>query len=169
LLVQQPERFRARLKLELSRHLARSKGLPVIVRMNVVSDVPWEREWPEFFADFPMVQFMDYTKDISRVLDPKRPSNYHLTFSRSEVNEEECKTALAAGQNVAVVFDKPPYPETFWGYSVVDGDTNDLRFLDPAASVIALSAKAAGARRDTTGFVVKLEPASSKLAGKVAA
>jgi hypothetical protein len=43
---------------------------------------------------------MDYTKDVSRLLDPQRPANYHLTFSRSETNAENCRRALAAGHNV---------------------------------------------------------------------
>jgi hypothetical protein len=101
---------------------------------------------------------MDYTKDVSRVLAPTRPRNYHLTLSRSEVNEADCRKALAAGHNVTVVFRRPPYPTTFWGYPVIDGDRNDLRFLDPAPCIVALRAKGAGARRDTTGFVLQEEP-----------
>ena len=127
-----------------------------MVRLNVVSDVAWEREYPGLFADFPTVQFMDYTKDICRILDPDRPANYHLTFSRSEANEADCHRALAAGHNVTVVFRKPPFPATFWGYPVIDGDRNDLRFLDPAPCIVALKAKG-GARRDTTGFVLQNE------------
>jgi hypothetical protein len=149
------ELFRAILKADLARELALA-GLfmGVVARLNVVSDVAWEREYPGLFADFPTIQFMDYTKDISRILDPARPANYHLTFSRSEMNEHDCRRALAAGHNVTVVFRKPPFPVTFWGYPVIDGDVNDLRFLDPAPSIVGLKAKGAGARRDTTGFVL---------------
>jgi hypothetical protein len=46
---------------------------------------------------------------------------------------------------------------TFWGHAVIDGDRNDLRFLDPAPCIIALRAKGAGARRDTSGFVLEPE------------
>jgi hypothetical protein len=67
------------------------------------------------------------------------------------------KTLLAAGQNVTVVFRKSPFPVTFSGYPVIDGDQNDLRFLDPAPCIVALRAKGAGARRDTTGFVLPAE------------
>ena len=153
LLARDPGRFEAILKADLARELAHAGGLPLVARLNVVSDVAWERECPGLFADFPTVQFMDYTKDISRVLDPRRPANYHLTFSRSEANEADCRRALAAGHNVTVVFRKPPFPATFWGYPVIDGDRDDLRFLDPAPCIVALRAKGAGARRDTTGFV----------------
>ena len=39
-----------------------------------------------------------------RSADPTLPANYHLTFSRSETNEADCKRVLEAGGNVAVVF-----------------------------------------------------------------
>jgi hypothetical protein len=153
LLARRPDLFQAILRADITRKLARADQ-PLAVRLNVVSDVAWERECPELFADFPTVRFMDYTKDISRVLAPSRPANYHLTFSRSEVNEADCHRALAAGHNVAVVFRRPPFPATLWGYPVIDGDRNDLRFLDPAPCIVALKAKGAGARRDATGFVL---------------
>lgn len=162
--VRHPELFQAILRADIARELAHSHQ-PLVVRLNVVSDIAWEREWPELFAGFPTVQFMDYTKDISRILDPRRPANYHLTFSRSETNEADCRRALAAGHNVTVVFRKPPFPLKFMGYSVIDGDRNDLRFLDPAPCVVGLRAKGAGARRDTTGFVV---PATAEHPGVTA-
>jgi hypothetical protein len=161
LLARDPETFRALLRADLVRERAAAgrAGVPLVARLNVVSDVAWEREDPGLFADFPTVRFMDYTKNISRVLDPARPANYHLTFSRSEANEEECRRALAAGHNVTVVFRKPPFPATFWGYPVIDGDQSDLRFLDPAPCIVGLKAKGAGARRDASGFVLPGAPA----------
>jgi hypothetical protein len=155
LLARQPELFHAILRADLSRELADAGHQPLVARLNVVSDVSWERESPGLFADFPTVRFMDYTKDISRILDPRRPVNYHLTFSPSEANEPECRRALAAGHNVTVVFRRPPFPTTFWGYPVIDGDRNDLRFLDPHPCIVALRAKGAGARRDATGLVLQ--------------
>jgi hypothetical protein len=132
--------------------------LPLVCRLNVVSDVAWKREFPELFAAFPDVQFMDYTKDAYRILDGKLPGNYHLTFSRSETNELDCLRVLKAGHNVTVVFRKPPFPATFWGYPVIDGDRNDLRFLDPPPCIVGLKAKGAGGRRDQTGFVIDSMP-----------
>jgi hypothetical protein len=38
---------------------------------------------------------------------------------------------------------------------VIDGDRNDLRFLDRAPCIVGLRAKGAGARRDATGFVLQ--------------
>jgi hypothetical protein len=161
LLARDPEVFRTLLRADLARELASARGLPLVARLNVVSDVAWEREIPGLFAEFPTVQFMDYTKHIDRVLDPHRPANYHLTFSRSEANEADCHRALAAGHNVTVIFRKPPFPATFWGYPVIDGDRNDLRFLDSAPCIIGLKAKGAGARRDASGFVIEGEPSKA--------
>jgi hypothetical protein len=162
LLARDPEAFLALLRSDLARELAAAGSRPLVARLNVVSDVAWEREEPGLFAEFPTTQFMDYTKTIGRVLDPGRPANYHLTFSRSESNEAECRRALTAGCNVTVVFRRPPFPATFWGYPVIDGDRNDLRFLDPAPCIVGLRAKGAGARRDTSGFVLEGEPSPSE-------
>jgi hypothetical protein len=96
------------------------------------------------------------------------PANYHLTFSRSEINESDCRAILAAGGNVAVVFkickckprqtckhEVPDGVYTYLGYPVVSGDHDDLRFLDPAGVVVGLKAKGP-ARADDSGFVVDI-------------
>jgi len=105
------------------------------------------------FERFPDVAFVDYTKIASRFVR-KLPANYHLTLSRSEVNEGECLEALARGINVAVVFaDKPA---TWHGFECIDGDEHDLRQLDPRGGfVIALSPKGSKAKRDMSGFVIR--------------
>ncbi|SRR5579883_1428172 len=156
LLAQNPEEFLALLMADLARQKTRAQrlGVGLVCRLNVVSDVPFEQELPTLFTHFPDVQFMDYTKDVRRILNPERPANYHLTFSRSERNESDCRRVLAAGSNLTVVFRKPPFPHTFWGYPVIDGDQNDLRFLDPRPCIVGLKAKGKGARQDQTGFVI---------------
>jgi len=134
-------------------YCTRHKQKPAI-RLNGTSDIVWERVMPELFSSFPEVQFYDYTKIIRR-LDKPLPKNYHLTFSRSENNEVECKQALKLGFNVAVVFDnKQPIPNKFLGCKVVNGDNDDLRFLNKSGVVIGLKAKGK-ARKDTTNFVVR--------------
>jgi hypothetical protein len=160
LLAHDPARFFALLAADLARAHARARrlGIKLVCRLNVVSDVPFERECPDLFTRFPGVQFMDYTKNISRVLNPERPPNYHLTFSRSERNESDCRRVLDAGGNVTVVFRRPPFPRSFWGYPVIDGDRNDLRFLDPRPCIVGLKAKGKGARDDRTGFVLDAPP-----------
>jgi hypothetical protein len=160
LLASDAEMFEALLRADLAREVRRAekRNLPLVCRLNVVSDVPYEREMPSLFADFPCVQFMDYTKDVLRVLDPGRPANYHLTFSRSERNEAECLRVLEAGHNVTAVFRTAPLPARMWGYPVLDGDTTDLRFLDPSPAVLGLRARGKGARADMTGFVLDRAP-----------
>ena len=76
----------------------------------------------------------------------------HLTFSRSEVNQDLLAVALSNGMNVAVVFDT--LPDSYIGYPVFNGDESDLRFLDPDSSIIGLKAKGK-ANKDDSGFVVK--------------
>jgi hypothetical protein len=55
-----------------------------------------------------------------------------------------------------VVFNK--IPETYKGKPVYNADDTDLRFLDPKGVVLGLKAKGR-AKKDTTGFVVFLQPA----------
>ena len=132
--------------LEKVQRLATRHGKLAAVRLNVFSDIPWER-----FLDldrFPEVQFYDYTKVSARL--GRTPANYYLTFSLSEQNETAGRQALARGFNVAVPFRDPPV--RFLGHRVIDGDTHDYRFLDPRPVVVGLKPKGL-AKDDTTGFV----------------
>ena len=64
------------------------------------------------------------------------------------------KDAIANGLNVAVVFrKKETIPAVWGGLATVDGDKDDLRFLDPKGVAVALYAKG-GAVKDKSGFVV---------------
>ena len=128
---------------------ARKRGLPLAIRLNVLSDLPWERIFPDLFDAFPDVQFYDYTKVAGR----QTPSNYHLTFSRSESNQAQAERELAAGRNVTVVFRSKVLPLKWLGAPVVSGDSSDLRFKDPSGHVIGLYAKGR-ALTDASGFVV---------------
>ncbi len=126
--------------------LAVRKNKQPAVRLNVFSDIPWER-----FIDLSCwqgIQFYDYTK-IPRRLG-QTPKHYYLTFSLSESNEPEASEALGRGFNVAVPFREKPVE--FLGYPVIDGDTHDYRFLDEQPAVVALTPKGL-AKDDTTGFV----------------
>jgi len=129
----------------------KKEGLLPCVRLNGTSDIVWERVWPDIFQAFPNVQFYDYTKHIKRC-NPTwyLPSNYHLTFSRSEDNQAECIEALNNGYNCAVVFKK--CPTQYFGYRVRNGDDSDLRFMD-RFGVIGLTPKGR-AKHDKTNFVV---------------
>lgn len=127
---------------------ARKKEMTPAIRLNGTSDIEWTRFG--IMEEFSDVQFYDYTKVINRLTKPL-PQNYHLTFSGSEDNEEDCKTALAAGFNVAIVF-KNTLPESYMEHPVYDGDQHDVRFLDPKHHVIGLKAKGK-AKKDESGFV----------------
>jgi len=105
------------------------------------------------FTCFPMVQFVDYTKNHLRFNRPL-PANYHLTFSLSETNEQHALELLSRGHNVAIVFGCER-PATWHGYTVIDGDEHDLRHLDPRNVVVGLTPKGNKAKRDTSGFVVR--------------
>jgi hypothetical protein len=122
------------------------------VRMNGTSDILWEKVWPELFTMFPQVQFYDYTKHEKRCrVGYTLPANYHLTFSRSEVNDDSVARILAEKRiNVAVVFKS--LPKKFMGVKVYNGDEDDLRFLN-RFGVIGLTPKGRG-KHDKTGFVV---------------
>ena len=91
------------------------------------------------------------------------PSNYSLTFSRSECNGETALEMAKAGANVAVVFDTrkgEDLPKRWGSRPVIDGDTHDLRFLDARGRVVGLRAKGP-AKRDDSGFVVRTEGSAS--------
>jgi hypothetical protein len=128
-------------------------GLIPVVRLNGTSDIPWERVPVEGKANimelFPSVQFYDYTKRHNR---RNLPANYHLTFSLAEDNDDRASTAATNGANIAVVFRTDKFPATFMGMPVVDGDADDLRFLDGRGVVVGLKAKGP-AKKDTSGFV----------------
>lgn len=148
--------FEERLRWELASAIRRSQaaGLTPAFRLNVVSDVMWEKVFPWIF-ELPL-QGYDYSKHLKRMLSWCRgqlPETYHLTFSRSECNERDSLKVLKAGGNVAVVFRGPPLPKTWRGYEVISGEEDDMRFLDPNNVVVGLTAKGS-ARHDDTGFVV---------------
>jgi len=156
--------FGAKLIAETEDNIRRNdkKGLRTAERLNGTTDYAWEhirfdgQSMPELFPD---VQFYDYTKSVKRARQHASglmPSNYHLTFSRSELTPDSLVTELVeSGQNVAVVFDE--IPDTWLGLPVINGDEHDLRFLDPTTGVIVgLKAKGPKAKKDTTGFVVRL-------------
>ena len=139
---------------------ARKKNLVSCFRLNLTSDLPWEKikfDGRSILDHFPQVMFYDYTKSPERMtafLAGEMPKNYHLTFSRSETNGTIADAFLASGGNVAIVFRKT-LPAKYKGFSVVNGDETDLRFLDGGGNVIGLVEKGR-AKKDASGFV--LEP-----------
>ena len=130
---------------------ATRKGLGLSLRLNGTSDIQWERVYPWVFTLFPSVQFYDYTKISERLGDTRIPSNYHLTLSRTESNDQACIDALNRGFNVAVVFSS--LPDTWKGFPVLDGTVDDRRYVDPKGHIVGLL-PLAKALKDSSGFVV---------------
>lgn len=132
---------------------AEKMGLIPVVRLNGTSDILWEKVmvwdmgvggYVNLMQMFPDLQFYDYTKHIKRNV----PKNYHITFSYSPMYGKKSE------HNMAVVF-KGKIPVKFMGRKVVNGDENDLRFLDQRNVIVALKAKGK-AKKDTSGFVVEI-------------
>lgn len=148
--------FLAQLNREMhnAEKLSVRTSVPVAVRLNVLSDLPWHKLID--MARFPSIQFYDYTPNMERMMQFLRgelPKNYHLTFSRKEDNQHRVHAVIAAGGNVAVAFNK--LPDTYLGKPVIDGDKSDLRFLDAKGVIVGLKAKGKG-KKDTSGFVVQI-------------
>lgn len=104
---------------------------------------------------YPDVQFYDYTKSFPRMvayLKGEMPSNYHLTFSRSECNDVKVSMIAEMGGNIAAVF-RNEFPKSWLDLDVVNGDETDLRFLDGKNKIVGLLQKGL-AKKDETGFVI---------------
>lgn len=149
------QEFLRQLNQDLTRFQAycNRKGIKAVVRLNGTSDIRWENYID--MASYSDIQFYDYTKILNR---RGLASNYHLTVSYSEASDKYASQALQVKKdsdtNIAVVFkDKHNIPDTYKGYNVVDGDKDDLRFLDIPNSVVALYAKGQ-AKKDVSGFVI---------------
>ena len=132
-------------------------GAQPCIRLNGTTDIRWELilvDGKNIFEHFPQVQWYDYTKIANRKVSHIK--NYHLTWSYSKANAAYAKMfdiAIEQGMNVAVVFRNKVKPAAFNGLPVIDGDKDDLRFLDPQGVIVGLYAKGK-AKKDTSGFVV---------------
>jgi len=145
------------------------EGLQLSVRLNGTSDLIWENKafhvldipFYNIFEAFPDVIFYDYTKIPLRhrqraVTTP----NYHLTYSYTgeDISVDRAFEYLSIGVGVSVVYVGDPELEVSRLFPNakrrVNGDLHDMRFLDPAGSIVLLKAKG-DAKRDHSGFVVR--------------
>jgi len=155
--------FLARAEKEIQLFIDRAKreGLAPAIRPNLLSD---QLKMAKTLAKtFPDVQFYDYTKLTSFYRWPV--ANYHLTYSFSEnTRRVDVVRALKHRINIAVVFGRTRHEDlpdtcTLHGeeFNVIDGDADDLRFLDPVGVVVGLRWKGSKARMNEAieaGFVV---------------
>lgn len=167
---EQRDVFMAELVKDIQRAIgyAKKKKLTPVFRLNGTSDIRWETipvpivengevvgNWANVMTMFPDVTFYDYSKHTNR---KNIPANYHLTFSRSESNDDAIP-AMLAKMNVAVVFNvkrNAPLPSVWNGVKVIDGDETDLRFLDESGVVVGLRGKGRARKGEHNGFVVNV-------------
>ncbi len=174
-LLNEPEAFAVLLNesIRLFTGAKNPNGILRMVRLNVLSDVPWEVVMPWIFDTYPDVQFYDYTKVGGR----ETPANYDLTWSYSGVNDAQTEVEFALGRRVAVVVgairesDKKvirPMPRDLEGaryrhregmpwWPMIDGESSDTRPLDPGGVVVGLPWKApkVGKQVEVGAFVVR--------------
>jgi len=147
--------------IELAIKQSEKKGLIPVFRLNGTSDLSFEKYevirngklYRNIFSAFADNIFYDYTKILGRKI--AEISNYSLTFSAADGNDNDVAKAITQGYNIATVFGIKktlPMPETYNGLPVFNGDESDLRFLDPKGVVVGLYAKGK-AKKDTSGFV----------------
>jgi hypothetical protein len=149
-----PQDFVLLLAEEIRRAAAKHGG--IAVRLNVASDLRWERIAPQLF-ELENVTFYDYTK-APRSQRDQLGGRYHLTFSVSEkaASEGEALRWLEDGGNAAVVFATKKgaaLPETWHGFPVLDGDVTDARHEDLPSAVVGLRAKGSARGMKAGGFV----------------
>lgn len=138
-----PSAFITLLEFEIRRaRLATSVTDQMLVRLNVLSDLRWERFAPHLF-DIEGVEFYDYTKSVERAMAqgaPWWPKNYKLVFSASERNPDvDVHRMLNLNLTVAMVFDE--IPARWDGWDVVNGDLTDDRYHEPQGVLVGLRAK----------------------------
>lgn len=134
----------------------------VAIRLNGTSDLDFveliKQKLGHDILQLSNLKLYDYTKSLKKAIKYLE-TNYYLTFSRSETNMLECITYLNMGGNVAIVFDE--IPTEYIGYQVMNGDENDLRYMDHDNVIIGLKAKGK-ARKDNSGFVLKIKEDEEK-------
>ena len=144
--------------------------LEPVFRLNLTSDLPWHKialdhkNEKSIINTFSDLKFYDYTKDLKRYFNflfktDSFPDNYHLIFSRSEkTNLSIIKEIIKNGGNVAIPFrckSAKDLPKFWNDIPVIDGESHDLRFLDPKSKIVGLPMKGK-ASKDLTGFVQEI-------------
>lgn len=143
--------FLARLYHELAdlQRVADSNDMALAIRLNGTSDIFWEREMLgglTLFEALDRATFFDYSRSPAQ--HRRVPPNWRLTFSLADDPLAFALDHLRAGRNVAAVVpqaDIAGAPESFTlgdtTVHVVNGDSHDLRFLDPSPALVLLKPK----------------------------
>lgn len=131
-------------EIKLNKLKSELDGYEFSVRLNCTSDInisDFEFEGKNICEIFPDVTFYDYTKVYNHIENVKKYTNYDLTYSFNGFNWSLCEKALKNNVRVAVVFDKKPFPKTFHGFRVIDGDLYDTRYVDEKNVIVGLKFK----------------------------
>lgn len=170
--------FKAYLLRQMTGLTKYHKGSQIACRPDLDSDIKWEATAPEMFA-YPW-QFWDYTKLSERL--GNTPENYHLTYSYNDGTlPSDWERVYRTGSNIAVVFDTVWNP---WGgqfgylpatwtdpngkvWRVVDGDRQELRFLDQQDVCVGLRLKADPERREDAIEAEFAQPVPVRAAGDI--
>ena len=141
---------------------AQNKGFGLAIRLDGTSDMGLVNHPIQALGNktlpqlFPSVEFYEYTKSFGRMeafLRGEFPRNVHFTFSLDgETNKAQAAILNLKGANIAVCF-SGSFPTVWNGSKVIDGDTSDLRFLDPRAS----SSTVSGPSHLRAGYIVALK------------
>lgn len=141
------------------------------IRLNVFSDIPWERVFPYLFERMENTRaiFYDYTKVVGRGPmarpDLRRQGRrmgsrgdvtgmYDISFSYSGYNQLHCWRELQSGTRITVVSPKNARPrkgstfrwldpegDEFIELKVYDGEKDDFRAFDAAPGLVSLPFK----------------------------
>lgn len=182
LLLERPAVFGTLLHWDVDAHLrwCKKRDLAPAFRFNGTSDFGWE-DWVvphlgttlhRYLLDAaPDAIVSEYTKRfgaMKRWLEGRYPRNLHMTYSLHEMNAHQARRVLDLGGNVAMVFmigKSEPLPASWWGRPVLDGDRDDLRWLDRTRAeaqgldvtgglVVGLRFKSVSKQRPTSRFVL---------------
>lgn len=154
--------FLERFDAEITAFVRKCKDQPVI-RLYGTHDGDILVDAPDVVSAHPDVMFSDYTKlDIptGKVAD----NVYRCKSATEHTTREQFLDYAVRGLNHAVAMDVArgePLPLFHEGIPVVDGDIDDLRFLDPAGVIVGLRFKQPSMivkrGRDHHGFIRPVE------------
>ena len=127
-------------EINMAMRHAEKNDLGFAVRLNGTSDISplaFKIDGKNILELYPYTQFYDYTKVFGRIELQKKYRNYDVTFSFDGYNWEECEEYLEKGGRVAVVFENE-LPISYKGWLVFDGNSYDMRYLDPQGQIVGL-------------------------------
>ena len=144
-----------RKELHLFDKLCIKQNVKGVVRLNVLSDVRWEKH--EIPQEFSNLYFYDYTKLPFRF--GRTPKNYDLMFSYSGAPKYQTavREALKTDVPMTVVF-RGGFPQMFKGREVIDGDKSDLFNVKQRGKIVGLKLKGNEAQSSNSPFIVDCPP-----------